>query len=709
MQRLRLLVVMLVLGLLMAAPLASALGSSETADDQVQAGGTSAQKGPAGTTPVIEIPASYVAPAETGTNPFPEEFYRNFRDDWPGVIDHSRPDPSLIYQAQERSLAQQMKAEGKSAAEIEAAVAGSGIPSDWAYGLPATGTPKFPVFLVDFSDYPHYADQTTTEVAGGFNGPGYNSQYPYSSLRGYYYNSSNQKLTTSAYVYGWYRAAHPRSYYTANPSLLVKEVMTAYNGAINYANFDANSDGYLDAVFIKWTGPNTGWGSTWWAWQSGSFDDTYVLDGKKVHKWVWSWYGGWGSGVNHKYYPRVDIHESGHLLGLPDLYDYTDTTYPKGGVGGYDMMDANYGDHNGWSKFMLGWTNAFLVQTPAEASNINMAASGAPVLVGPWRWGSMGENYVVQYVKSGVGNYPSGYPSGVQIWHVDSSLNAAGKSYNFSNSDGPHKYMKLVQADGLEHIETGGAGSAADFYVPGKSFTQASNPNSDSYYNYGLLAYTPYCYTTTKLKGDHTGVSVTNFVQTDATHMRAKFNVIQPVTAKLTWTGSRDMDIGIQTASSDPISMSATTFAPEGLVTYSRKGSIRGLWGSKLPFDEKYGSATYYPEIMMGKNLQFDTLYWYYVQRPGGASLAGTGAKVQVFKNGNYIATYNVPASGTKWWVFYVDGATGSIYNYNVTWSPGAKLAPVNGIVPPVSSAETADAKESISAVSLTGLRPLNS
>jgi M6 family metalloprotease-like protein len=694
------LVFVVLLGLLLAVPFASALESKETQKDQTPAGDSA---------PVVEVPASYILPAEEGTNVFTEDFYRKFRDDWPGKIDNSKPDPSLIYQAQVNMLTQKLQADGKSPAEISKAIEAAGIPADWAYGLPSSGTPKVPVFLVDFSDYPHYADQGTSEVVYGFNGPGYSSQYPYSSWQDYYYNSSNHNLYPTAYVYGWYRAAHPRSYYTNNEQTLVKEIMNYYNPSVDFSQFDSNSDGYLDAVFIKWTGPNTGWATSWWAWQAGSFDSTFVVDGKRLHKWVWSWYGGWGAGVNHKYYPRVDIHETGHLLGLPDLYDYTGSTYPKGGVGGYDMMDANYGDHNAWSKFMLGWTNGYLVQTPAE-TKINMTAGGLPVFVGPWRWGSMGENYVVQYVKGGVGNYPVGYPDGVQIWHVDSSLNAAGTSYNFSNSDGPHKYMKLMQADGLDHIEAGGAGSAADFYVPGKSFTQTSSPNSDSYYNYQVLAYDPFTYASTKLKPDHTGVSVTTFVQTSATTMSAKFNVIQPVTAKLTWTGTRDMDIGIQTASGDPISMTGTTFAPDYLVTYSRKGSIRGLWGSKLPFDEGYGGVSYYPEIMMGRPLKFETLYWYYVQRPGGYSLAGTGAKVQVFRNGVPFATYNVPATGTKWWVFYVDGNTGNIYGYNVTWSPGSTLTAQNGVLPPVSvsAADSAGLKEIKAPISITGLSPIN-
>lgn len=59
-------------------------------------------------------------------------------------------------------------------------------------------------------------------------------------------------------------------------------------------------------------------------------------------------------------------HETGHLLGLNDYYSY-DTSNRKddeeaytggaleGGLGGMDMMDANIGEQNAFSKWLLGW------------------------------------------------------------------------------------------------------------------------------------------------------------------------------------------------------------------------------------------------------------------------------------------------------------------------------------------------------------------
>ena len=49
----------------------------------------------------------------------------------------------------------------------------------------------------------------------------------------------------------------------------------------------------------------------------------------------------------------VYIHETGHLLGLDDYYDYNDDIGPRGGIGKTDMMENNIGDHSSLSKILL--------------------------------------------------------------------------------------------------------------------------------------------------------------------------------------------------------------------------------------------------------------------------------------------------------------------------------------------------------------------
>ena len=53
------------------------------------------------------------------------------------------------------------------------------------------------------------------------------------------------------------------------------------------------------------------------------------------------------------------IHEVGHLLGMPDLYPYSDTLQ-FGPVGGFDMMDYNSGDHGPFNKLVYGWLQPLL-------------------------------------------------------------------------------------------------------------------------------------------------------------------------------------------------------------------------------------------------------------------------------------------------------------------------------------------------------------
>ena len=52
------------------------------------------------------------------------------------------------------------------------------------------------------------------------------------------------------------------------------------------------------------------------------------------------------------------IHETGHVLGLPDYYQYASQqggSADRTGILTFDIMMQNQGDHNGFSKWMLGW------------------------------------------------------------------------------------------------------------------------------------------------------------------------------------------------------------------------------------------------------------------------------------------------------------------------------------------------------------------
>jgi hypothetical protein len=78
---------------------------------------------------------------------------------------------------------------------------------------------------------------------------------------------------------------------------------------------------------------------------------------------------------------RVAVHETGHLFGLPDLYDLTNGSYPATlrFVGGWDIMSMNgSGAHFfAWDKWRLGWLSRSQVRCLSAPGDL--AATLSPV------------------------------------------------------------------------------------------------------------------------------------------------------------------------------------------------------------------------------------------------------------------------------------------------------------------------------------------
>ena len=74
-------------------------------------------------------------------------------------------------------------------------------------GLPSHGAPNIFVLLIQFPGLPHRTEPSVfTSKIFGSGDPG---DYPYESLRSYYYRSSYEALDINGRVIGWYRARLP--------------------------------------------------------------------------------------------------------------------------------------------------------------------------------------------------------------------------------------------------------------------------------------------------------------------------------------------------------------------------------------------------------------------------------------------------------------------------------------------------------------------
>jgi len=379
-----------------------------------------------------------------------------------------------------RARLERLRPEGRPNGKWTAELA-SGLPAGTTNTLPSKGAVKVLALLISFSDYPFV--NAKGPIASKLFGDG-DGGWPYESLRNFYRRSSYNQLEIQGDVLGWHTPAYTRASMpmtTAARQALIKEALTYYDGqGHDFSQYDNDGNGKVDYFIVVWTGPNNGWANFWWGYQTTFLDASFALDGKSFNgtRYSWQWESRNWPGP---YDQSVVIHETGHALGLPDYYDYDAAVGPKGGLGGLDMMDASRGDHNAFSKMLLEWITPEVVNygTRLAALRASGAAPDALLLMPEFSRAQPFDEFFLVQNRHRVENDATLPGDGLLLWHVDARLN--GGSFRYNNSTSDHKLLRLMEADGKEQIEAGYSATAADFYVPGKTFGPAAVPNSDRY------------------------------------------------------------------------------------------------------------------------------------------------------------------------------------------------------------------------------------
>ncbi len=356
-------------------------------------------------------------------------------------------------------------------------------PPAWE-GMPTSGTVRILALLISFNDYPGTTtpDYFASRLFGdGIGGP------PFDSLRDFYLRSSYDQLRIEGDVLGWYQAPYARSTVAetdAGRQNLIKEALNYYEArGHDFAQYDNDGDGTVDYFCVFWAGPHGEWAEFWWGYYTWFGDSTFRLDGKRLTNYSWQWeLYNYPSGT---FNPSTIIHETGHALGVPDYYDYDDAVGPDGGVGSLDIMDGT-GDHNCFSKFMLDWITPTVV--PGGTRTVSLRTSGLYpdallFMPGAADGEIFGEFFMVQNrLRSGNDTGLFTGSDGLVVWHVDARLNAWGSDFLYDNSYTDHKLLRLMEADGLEEIETFSASAdAGDYYKAGASFGPLTFPDTSRY------------------------------------------------------------------------------------------------------------------------------------------------------------------------------------------------------------------------------------
>jgi immune inhibitor A len=266
-------------------------------------------------------------------------------------------------------------------------------------------------------------------------------------MRDFYQEASYNKLNVIGDVKGWYRAPQPKSYYTngnygfgsypQNVQKLVEDVIDLADPHVNFANYDNDADGVVEALVVIAAGSGaevTGNTNDIWSHKWGIAPKT--VDGVQVRSYFMAPEDG-----------RVGVmaHELGHLLlGLPDLYD---TDYSSAGTGRWDLMAGGSWNGGGdrpahptaWCKVKVGWVNPVTIFNAQQNVTIQPYATNEQVYKLPIGSTSSKQYFLISNRQQT--RFDDHLPGeGMMIEHVDENQT--------NNTNENHYLVDIEQCDG---------------------------------------------------------------------------------------------------------------------------------------------------------------------------------------------------------------------------------------------------------------------
>ncbi len=366
----------------------------------------------------------------------------------------------------------------------------------------------------------------------------------------------------SSHAYSYYGQDNGFGSYPANAQGLVEEAVTLADPYVNFAQYAVNNE--VPNLFVvhagtgaEWSGaPDIIWSHSW-DLTEGTGHNGIVKDGVKINNYammpeVGGDLTGYAGTANGPYPPTVGVyaHEYGHVLGLPDQYDYG---YESDGTDVYSLMAGGSwnrypadrifngnspADLDAWSKYRLGFITPTDITSAGDFALPN--AEMNPVAYKMTVPNSGGKEYFLFENRQQMG-FDQGLTRfrthGLAIYHVDDAVftrnywrpNEAENWKEF-RSEGwrkawtgeTHYAISLIQADNrwdLEHayyLLTEQASSLAGDLYPGAlgvtEFSSCTEPNSSNYYFWaGSLPKFGYSGITVKNIAESSGSITANF------------------------------------------------------------------------------------------------------------------------------------------------------------------------------------------------------
>lgn len=373
-----------------------------------------------------------------------------------------------------------------------------------AIGLPSTGDINALVVPVQFSG-DTISQSDLTKLNKAFNGT--SADTGWESVKTYYQKASYGKLNLTFDIADVYSAKNNSSYYErysqqytqdgqtytrTGEEVILKEVLSYYESRLDLTKYDTNNDGTIDAVYLIYSASvDYNDADFYWAYVTWFYGEE-KYDGLDAYYYLFAGFDFMdedvGSLPGMKINASTYIHETGHLLGLDDYYDYDESKGSNEGLGGADMMDYTVGDQNAYSKIMLGWLTPTIVTETGTFTLGSLQAGGECLLI-PL---SFDNSYFCEYLlvdlyaaqglnemhaSATSNNYLYGGAAyGARIYHVSSSIkdpyNNDYQSFTDNNNTSTSlPLIKLIEADGGKKFSaTNGLATEKDLWKSGNVF-----------------------------------------------------------------------------------------------------------------------------------------------------------------------------------------------------------------------------------------------
>lgn len=352
-----------------------------------------------------------------------------------------------------------------------------GIGTSGTYGLfngalPCIGSPRIVVLVIDFKDDDIGSfDASVSDIEESFfNADEHPSNPLWQSLSKFYSRSSYGQLDISGDVFHCVTTKNKAEY--ANITSLLNDVMeiACAEYSIDWSEYDANQDGYVDGVYFILRGTFQGIGH-----QVRSFIFT-TPQGTKISQCVIS--TNHGNILFYFAYIAVLAHETCHLMGLPDIY--SGVWLNNGGTWATSIMNkgANTGDLPGIMKSIFGWTQPQYITADETQIQLSSFSDNPDLVIISVDSGDEDNDwlFVVEYVTVSSNNMELGVCAGLQasggllVWKIKMLPNYFEyiQQVNYTPPT-PYTFIETIHPEGIRD----------HFLYTGDSLTPFTTPNTN--------------------------------------------------------------------------------------------------------------------------------------------------------------------------------------------------------------------------------------